>query len=154
VRPGGRARVLAELERWQGARTAREITITVPPEAPDGRYALFVGGSRELTRYEARGLPGRFRPTSLADAWRRLAAARPAEGLYASLTAMAPEVTSDGRDYPELPLSALSLLAPSEAAGTSATRGNLALLDERRLAIEGPVTGQLVLAVSVDRRAP
>src|SRR6185503_5403938 len=115
---------------------------------------LFLGGRDELERYEARGLPGRYRPTSLDEAWRRIAVQRPAEGLYAMLSAVAPEVTNDGRDYPELPLSALSLLAPAQATGSASRRGSLAILDERRVAVDGAVQGQLLLSLQVDRKAP
>jgi len=154
VRPGGTVRVRAELEQWQGPRETRDVALRIPEEIPDGRFAIFLGGSRELQSYEARSLPGRYRPTSLDDAWRRFAGLRPDEGLYAAVVGRAPEVTSDGRDYPELPLSALSLLAPSQAAGASARRGSLATIDERRAEVPGVVQGQLMLSVVVDRSAP
>ncbi len=115
---------------------------------------LWVGGGAELSRYEAKELPGRYRPTSLPDAWRRLSSSRPADGLYAALFARAPEVTSDGRDYPELPLSALALLASGERAGDASRRGALAKLDERRLPLGGLTRGELVLQVRVDAQAP
>jgi hypothetical protein len=154
VRPGERVRLAVELDRWRGPRERREFTLTIPEEAPDGRYTLWVGGGAELSRYEASHLPGRFRPTSLDDAWRRLASVRPSEGLYAVLYARAPEVSADGRDYPELPISALALLAGDLSSSDRSRRGDLAKLDETRLPIDGLTRGELLVQVTVDSKAP
>ena len=63
-------------------------------------------------------------------------------------------MTSDGRDYPELPVSALALLAGGQTAGDFAGRGELARLDEKRESLAGEVRGELQLQVAVDRDAP
>ena len=154
VRPGGGFRVRCVLERWHGEREVRDLSLTMPQEAPEGRYLLFLGGGPELARYEASRLPWRYRPTSLDDAWRRIQAVRSGDALYAALFARAPEVTSDGRDYPELPVSALALLAGGQVAGDAARRGDAARLDERRVPLEGQVRGELLLQVAVDPAAP
>jgi len=154
VRPGGTVHVECELERWRGGRSVVPMDLTVPEEVPDGNYVLWVGGGAELSRYEAKDLPARYRPTSLPDAWRRLAASRPSDGLYGALFARAPEVTSDGRDYPELPLSALALLSSGERTGDASRRGGLAMLDERRRPLGAPTRGELLLQVRVDAQAP
>jgi SpoIVB peptidase S55 len=154
VRPGGKFTVRCELERWHGEREEHDVSLTVPEEVPEGRYLLWVGGGEELSRYEAARLPWRYRPTSLDDAWRRLGALRPGDALYAALFARAPEVTSDGRDYPELPVSALALLAGGQTAGAFAGRGELARLDEKREPLAGEVHGELQLQVTVDQDAP
>lgn len=154
VRPGSRVRVQCELERWRGGRETRSLTVAVPEEVPDGRYVLWLGGGAELSRYEAAKLPARYRPVSLDDAWRRLASTRPSDALYAALFARAPEVTSDGRDYPELPLSALALLSSDQAAGDLTRRGDAARLDEVRHPLDGLTRGELLLSITVDSRAP
>lgn len=154
VRPGGTIRVECEVERWHGERSTVVLAVTVPEEAPDGRYVLWLGGGPELSRYEAARLPGRYRPTSLDDAWRRLAEVRPGDALYATLFASAPEVTREGRDYPELPVSALALLASGQGAGDGGRRGDVARLDQRRVAFAGPVRGELLLSVQVDSKTP
>jgi len=154
VRPGGRMHIEVELERWRGGREVREFTLGVPEEAPDGSCTLLLGGASEFSRFEATHLPGRYRPTSLDDAWRRLAASRTSDGLYAGLFAPAPEITSDGLDYPELPLSALALLASGQRAGEPGRPGDLAKLDETRLPLAGLLRGALLLSVNVDRKAP
>ena len=154
VRPGGRVRIACDLERWRGERVTREIEMTMPAEAPDGRYTLWLGGGAELMRYEAQRLPGRFRPLSLDDAWRRLAQARPSDALYASLFARASEVSSDGRDYPELPGSALPLLADPRSGGERVRRGELAKLDERRFPLDAQMRGEIMIPIEVDTQAP
>ena len=154
VRPGSPVRVSCEIERWHGGRETRQFSLVVPEEAPDGRYTLWIGGGAELTRYEAGKLPGRYRPTSLDDAWERLSHTRPSDGLYAVLFARAPEVTSDGRDYPELPLSALALMSSAQATGDRARRGESARLDETRLPLEGMTRGELLLPIVVDSKSP
>ena len=154
VRPGGNVHIECDVERWRGGRATRSIELAMPEEVPDGSYLLWVGGGPELSRYEAKELPARYRPTSLPDAWRRLSSTRSADGLYAALYARAPEVTSEGRDYPELPISALALLASGERAGEASRRGTVAKLDEHRLPLDGLTRGELVLQVRVDSQAP
>ena len=153
VRPGGRAVVVCELEHWRGAHVTRSISITVPEEAPPGRYAVLVAGGAEMTRFESIRTPALFRPTSLGDAWRRLGAARPSDALYAGLFASAPQITTDGRDYPELPSSA-ALLMTGAAATSERKRSDTATLDLTRLPLGGAVDGSLMLDLTVDDRAP
>jgi SpoIVB peptidase S55 len=154
VRPGGEVRVRCELEAWHGGRERRELTLQIPAEAPPGRYVLWVGGGPELTRYESQRLPGRFRPVSLDDAWSRLSHSRSSDGLHGALFARAPEVSADGRDYPELPLSALAMLAGGESAGDHARRGDTAWLASVREPVDGVLRGSLLLQVQVDGQAP
>lgn len=154
VRPGGNVRVACDVERWHGGHVTHIVTLTVPEEAPEGRYPLWVGGGSERARYEAQKLPGRYRPTSLDDAWQRLGQLRPESRLYASLFATAPEVTADGRDYPELPGSAISVLSSGQSAGDDARRGSLATLDETSADLGGLTHGELLLSVTVDDQAP
>src|SRR5262249_12570062 len=73
VRPGGSLRIECDVDRWHGESSRLTMRIPVPEQVPDGRLILWVGGGSELTRYEATRLPGRYRPASLEDAWRRLA---------------------------------------------------------------------------------
>ena len=109
--------------------------------------------TREITR-EALRLPGRFRPVSLDDAFARFAAIRRNDALYAVLVARAPEVTRSGRDYPELPLSALALLASGQSAGDDSRRGDRALLSEIREGVPGMLRGEVQLELAVDPRTP
>lgn len=154
VRPGSSLRVECEVERWHGGRSRVALSVAVPEEMPDGRYVLWLGGGTELSRYEASRLPGRYRPTSLEDAWRRLGQVRSGDALYAALFASAPEVTREGRDYPELPVSALALLASGQGDGDGSRRGDGARMDERRVPLAGTVRGELLLSVQVEAKAP
>ena len=154
VRPGGHIAVHAELEPWRGARETTTFELAVPRDLPDGKYVLWLGGGAEADRYTAAHLPGRFRPTSLADAWQRLANARSADVLHAMLWARAPEVTSDGEDYPALPGSALAVMAPPQSAGDRARRGDWVLTAEESRVFAGVVRGELLLELTVDSKAP
>jgi len=154
VRPGSVAHVRAELERWRGARETVTLDVPVPEELPDGRYLLHVGGGAEADRFTAARLPGRFRVVSLQDAWDRLAEVRRSDVLLAGLWARAPEVDTDGGDLPELPTSALALLAPPQQAGDRVRRGDWALVEEVRRPEDVVVRGELLLELVVDRQAP
>ena len=154
VRPGGVAHVRAELERWRGPRETVTLDIPVPEELPDGRYLLHVAGGAEADRFTAARLPARFRPVSLDDAWERLSEARRSDVLHAGLWARAPEIDADGDDLPELPTSALALLAPSQQAGDRARRGDWALVEEVRRPEDVVVRGEQLLELVVDRQAP
>jgi hypothetical protein len=154
VRPGGVARVSCEIEHWRGGHQTVTLALRVPEEAPPGRYVLWVGGGQELSRYEATRLPGRYRPSSLEEAWRRLADARSSDRLHAALLARAPELTLSGRDYPELPTSALALLAGGNTAEDENRRGSYAFLDQVERRIDGEIHGELQMEVLVDPGAP
>jgi SpoIVB peptidase S55 len=154
VRPGTILHVGCELERWRGGRRMVDLAIHVPEELPDGHYTLWVGGGAELDRYVAARLPGRFRPVSLDDAWRRLAGMHRGDRLYGMLVARAPDVTRAGADYPELPGSAVPLLAGTQSAGDDTRRGDRALLAETALSLEAVLRGELQLDVLVDDQAP
>jgi len=154
VRPGGRVHVRCEVERWRSGRRTVDVELHVPEEVPEGRYLLWAGGGDELNRLESLRLPGRFRPASLDEAWQRIRNLRPADHLYVTLLARAPEVTRRGRDYPELPTSALALLSSGLSAEDATRRGNQAVLDEQRRPLGGHVAGEVQLEVMVDPNAP
>lgn len=154
ARPGGTLRVAAELERWRGERRTVTLEVPVPEELPNGRYTLWLGGGAEFDRAAASRLPWRYRPVSLADAWQRLGSLRRSDRVYSALWARAPEVTSDGEDYPELPTSALAVLASPEAAGDAARRAGWALFEGPDVAVPGVVRGEVTLDIVVDRTAP
>lgn len=154
VRPGSHARIECRIERWRGTTETHVIEVPIAAELPDGRYSLWVGGGAEFSRYEATHFPARYRPTSLDDAWRRLGRLRPSGALYAAILASAPEVTAAGRDYPELPASAATVLSSRLAAGDLARRTEAALLDETRIPLGGVTRGELQLVLTVDSKAP
>jgi hypothetical protein len=154
VRPGGTIHVRCEVERWRGGRESVNLELRVPEEVPEGRYLLWAGGGPELNRYEAARLPGRYRPASLDEAWSRIGRMRTGDRLYVALLARAPEVTRQGRDYPELPTSALVMLSSGLAAEDAARRGSQAILDEARRPFDGPLSGEIQLEVAVDPKAP
>lgn len=154
VRPGGTVRVQCDIEPWRGPRETRTIDLRVPEELGEGRYVLWLGGGSEADRITASRLPGRFRPVSVRDAWHRLGTLRSSDALYSLLWSRAPEVTSDGLDYPELPNSAFALMSPPQLAGTAVQRGRWALIDERRLPVDGVLRGELLLEIHVDPEAP
>jgi hypothetical protein len=154
VRPGGVARVRAVLERWRGARENVTLDVPVPEELPDGRYVMTVSGGLEFDRFLAARLPSRFRVVSVDDAWSRLAQTRRSDALHVGLWARAPEISADGEDLPELPNSALAVLASGQQAGDRARRGDWALMQEVKRTFDEVVRGELVLELVVDRLAP
>lgn len=154
VRPGGDVRVRCEIERWRGGRETVTLSLHVPEEVPAGRYVAWFGGGAELSRYEAQRLPGRYRPASLDEAWERLATFRSSDRLYGALLARAPEITRDGRDYPELPTSALALLAGNQSGEDANRRGWQAMIDQAQHPLAGLLRGEIQLEVNVDPQAP
>src|SRR5205807_2225593 len=59
VRPRGVVHVACELDAWRGGTLRRTLALTVPADAPEGKYILWVGGGGELAHFEAQRLPGR-----------------------------------------------------------------------------------------------
>jgi hypothetical protein len=154
VRPGSTASVRLQLERWRGVREGVTLEVPVPEELPEGRYQLWLGGGFEAERFVAGRLPLRFRLLSYEQAWRRLETVRRTDAVHALLWGRAPEVNADGVDLPELPNSALAVLGSTQQAGERARRGDWALIQEVRSAREQVVRGELMLELTVDRRAP
>ena len=143
-----------ELDRWRGASRTLDVKVQVPAQLPPGHYALWLGGGPEFDRITATRLPGRYRPTSVDDAIRRLGALRHSDQLYSALWARSPDVTRDGEDYPELPSSALAVLAPTQGSSERIRRGDWALLSVQALPISAVLRGDVALDVNVDDRAP
>jgi hypothetical protein len=115
---------------------------------------MTVGGGLEFERFLAARLPARFRVHSVEAAGKRLALCRRSDALHVGVWARAPEISVDGEDLPELPNSALAILAPGQQAGDRARRGDWALMQEVRRARDEVVRGELVLELVVDRLAP
>lgn len=154
VRPGSRARVRAEVERWRGERRVLEFDLDVPANLPPGRYSLWAGGGDEFDRLGATRQPGRYRPTSFEDGVRRLVALKPSTALYAALWARGASVTADGEDYADLPLSTLALLAPPQSVNARVRRGDWLVLSEARTPWDGVLRGEAALDLVVDDKAP
>jgi hypothetical protein len=154
VRPGGVAHVSAQIERWRGARSTLTLDVPVPEELPDGHYVLELAGGAEFDRFVATRLPARFRAISLEDAWQRLGNSRRSDALYVGVWARAPEVSMDGDDLPELPTSALALLASPLQSGDRVRRGDWALVHEIHSNTDGVLRGELILDLVVDHLAP
>ena len=69
-------------------------------------------------------------------------------------TAVEGHKAADGEDMPELPNSALAVLAPPQQAGDRARRGDWALMQESRKPLGEVVRGELLLELVVDHQAP
>ena len=153
VRPGGLVRVRCVFEAWRGggAGGERTIELPVPRDLAPGRYEVWVGGGHELSALAAQRRPAHFQPASLDEAWRRLAELPPADGLHGLLIAKETEWSVDGREYPDLPASARALIAD---AGRTGAREGAAWLAEARLPVDGRLTGQQMLSVTVEDRNP
>ena len=154
VRPGGVALVRADIERWRGEKRSVLLRVAVPEELPDGRYPLAVGGGAEADRATATRLPSRFRPVSVEDAFVKLGSLRSADAIYATLWARAPEVTRDGDDFPELPSSALAVLAAPQNAGDQTKRATWAVFPGPGTRVDGMLRGEVLLELNVDHKAP
>jgi hypothetical protein len=126
----------------------------VPAEMPNGRYSIWIGGGGEFDRSAGMRLPARYRPTSFEDGVRRMLELKRSDALYAALWARAPEVTREGEDYPELPVSVLAVLAPNQSAGERIRRGDWALMSLQSKSMDGVLRGEVALDVIVDDRAP
>ena len=148
------AALLGEQAALRGPRQSRELSIAIPEELPDGRYVLWLGGGSEADRFTATRLPARFRPISIADAWDRFRSFKSSDALYSALWARAPEITTGGRDYPELPASTMAVMSAPQTAGDLARRGEWAILDEQRLPMPGAVRGEILLEVNVETKSP
>lgn len=154
VRPGGKARVEVQVESWRGKRETLRLELPIAEDLLDGRYPLHIAGGLEADRLVATRLPNRFRPVSLEDAWQRLGASRRSDALNLVLWGRASEVSVEGEDLPELPTSAVSVLAPAQQTGDRARTSTWALVHDLRQPMSTVIRGELMLEVVVDHRTP
>jgi hypothetical protein len=151
VHPGDLVRVRCRMDRWRHGEEWRDIELHVPADAAAGRYALWVGGGREYAAFAATRRPAHFQPQSMHEAWRRLKELPPADALYAVLVSPVPELTTAGLDYPALPASARLLL---DGGAADRAQSGATWLDEVRLAVGAQLSGQTLLRLTVEKRAP
>lgn len=149
ARPGGAVRVRCALETWRGRSESRTIELPVPADLAPGTYEVFVGGGHELAALGAQRRPAHFQPSSLDEAWRRLAELPAADGLHGVLIARDSEWSEAGRDYPSLPPSARAILG-----GRTRGADGAMWLAETRLPVDGALSGQQMLKVTVEDRIP
>ncbi len=154
ARPGDEVVLRCELEHYRGQTQTRQFRLRLPREIEAGDLMVWVGGGAELMRFEAQRLPGRYRPTSFADAWKRLAAYRSSDGLYAALVDRSVELTSEGLDFAGLPTSAQMVLLSPQNRGDQARPGRIALLAESKQVSGGLTRGEIQLPLTVDPAAP
>jgi hypothetical protein len=151
VRPGDVVRVRCDLDAWRGGARRAVLEVPVPASLPAGTYDMWVGGGHERSALSAQRRPARFEPATLDEAWRRLGELPPSNELHAVLIARDTEWTLAGRDYPGLPPSVRGLLAGRALPGAREGAGWLA---EARALVDGSLSGQTLLKLTVEDRVP
>jgi hypothetical protein len=151
VRPGEVVTLFVELVPWrQGTSRRRELRITVPPEAPTGRYSVFVGDGATVDGLRLaleKPAPERFE-----QALELVAGFHSRRDLVALGVVFAPGLSVAGEVLPNLPGSVQAIWAAG--APQSATPLALAVLREDMVTLENPLAGAVRVDLEVVRNEP
>ncbi len=145
--PGASTELVVELRNWRGAIERRRLPVTVPSDAPDGRFVLLVGDGASID--SARFALEPALPRTFEQARALLSSLGSAREL--TLLALLPGrgTVAGGVTHPRLPPTAASLLGGS---GGRPLRAAIATLERREQ--PRPVAGLVRVDVEVDRKAP
>lgn len=153
VRPGEEVRGTVTLRRYQGETQTRRFSLSLPPDAPEGKLLLRVCDAASSEEWDSKRTPTRFAAKEIDRLVGMLEDLRTNDGIYVQLFGGSEGLSVNGREMPRLPESRLSVF------GTALHDDDGALVKGTVVASEtirtgGFVTGCKSLTLTVDRAAP
>lgn len=147
VRPGESVRLILELQPYRGQRYRESVETTVPANAPDGRYVIFVGDGTTMdgVRFAIeRPAPQTFEQ---ALAFLQSFSARETLRIYGLVTE--PGLAIAGDVLPQLPGSMRAIFAGAAPTGTPL---GLAIAHQQDERLDRPIVGYQRVDLEVRRR--
>ncbi len=149
VEPGQTVPVTLELQAFRGDRYRREISVEVPPDAPDGRYMVLIGDGTSMDA--VRLSLERRQPTSFEQTLDLLRSFRSRRELVVYGLTPAPGLAVAGEVLPNLPGSVRSIFAAAGVAVGAPLRYQVA--HEKVEALERPIDGAVRIDLEIRRPA-
>jgi hypothetical protein len=148
LRPGSAVPLKVLLRTYRGETRTETIPLRVPPNAPEGTYALLVSDANAMTSHEQREMRQPFVPRDLDQLVRAINGLRRNNHLYARLIRPEAGAIVGGEYMQSLPPSVLSVLGSGESGVVPIRTASVWDYD---LPTPFALSGSRVLSVSVER---
>lgn len=152
-RPGEEVRGKVLMRRYQGGVTEHSFSLPVPDDQPAGELILRVCDAAGSEDYDDKRAPNRTRVTTLDGLISLLQDRRGNDRVYCSLFDRSIGATIEGRAFPSLPASVLSIYAEPRHADDAAYRTGR-VIAATDISFSGVVAGCWSLPVIIDPNAP
>ena len=152
-RPGEKVEVTMRLRPYLEAPILQTGTITIPEDAPEGLTTLLAISSDLYEGWQQARAPLNYQPTNINQLIKLLQREENNSNIILELFVLKVSMTVQGQEFPELPVSMLSVMsAPTQTGEGGPTRGTT--LHFERVTTPYVVSGSRFLRFTVDRNAP
>ncbi len=152
-RPGQEVKGKVLVRRYQGGVTEHPFSLPVPADQPAGELILRVCDAEGSEDFDDKRAPNRTRVTTLDGLISLLKDRRGNDRVYCTLYDRSIGATIEGRAFPNLPASVLSIYAEPRHADDAAYRTGR-VIAATDLPFSGVVSGCWSLPVNIDPNAP
>lgn len=152
-RPGEKVELTLTIRPYLEQTEVLTGKITIPKDTPDGIVLLRAMSSSSYQSWKRSRSPGSSRPTTINQLVKLLNDGEPNTNLILELSVPQPGLTVQGEEFPNLPLSVMSVMNTSLRRGESGfTFGTVVHTD--KVETDYIITGSTSMAVAVNRNAP
>ena len=152
-RPGERVEVTMRLRPYLEEPIIQTGTITIPEDAPEGLTTLLAISPNLYEAWQQARAPLNYQPTNINQLIKLLQREENNSDIILELFVPKIGMTVQGEEFPELPVSMLSVMStPTQSGESGPTRGTT--LHFERVATPYVVSGSRFLRFIVDRNAP
>ena len=152
-RPGEKIEVTMRLRPYLEAPIIQTGTITIPEDAPEGLTTLLAISPNLYEGWQQARAPLNYQPTNINQLIKLLQREQNNSDIILELFVPKVGMTVQGEEFPELPVSMLSVMStPTQSGEGGPTRGTT--LHFEKLATPYVVSGSRFLRFTVDRDAP
>ena len=127
-------------------------TIKIPKDTPDGIVLLRAMNSSTYQLWQRSRAPGVSRPKNINQLIKLLQSAEPNTNLILELSAPRPGLTVQGEEFPDLPISVMSVMNTAMRVGESGYTFGTALHTDK-IETDYIITGSAGMQIAVDRNA-
>ena len=152
-RPGEKIEVTMRLRPYLEAPISQTGTITIPEDAPEGLTTLLAISPNLYESWQRARAPLNYQPTNINQLIKLLQREESNSDIILELFVPKVGMTVQGEEFPELPVSMLSVMStPTQSGEGGPTRGTT--LHFEKVATPYVVSGSRFLRFTVDRNAP
>jgi len=113
ARPGKPVKLLVRLMRYRQQAETIELDVPIPEDLPNGHYTMTVTDADGAMQADRNAAPSRFEPRTYNEMLDLLRLHYPQQDIYVRMALPGTGVDLQGKALPNLPASALSILAPT-----------------------------------------
>lgn len=152
-RPGEEVEITYTIRPYLEQPEMLTAKITIPGDTPDGIVLLRAMSSSSYQSWKRSRAPGTSRPTNINQLVKLLNDGEPNTNLILELSVPQPGLTVQGEEFPDLPLSVMSVMNTSLRSGENGfTIGTV--VHTNKVETDYIITGSRSMPVAVNRNAP